>query len=119
MQQNGHRIVGNRTQKREDAPQPQPHIPNSRPQRPTYNQKLECDNFGYTVHSARDCGQKMNTTSAYRNLPYDKQITEENRGLRNNFGKTIQRQYPAKARHESEEANISSASKSDHAEILN
>ena len=54
-------------------------------EKPRYNSKLVCQVCGKVGHSARDCRDRVPNASAYRNIPYDKQSTNENREFRREF----------------------------------
>ena len=54
-------------------------------EKPRYNSKLVCQICGKIGHSARDCRDRVPGASAYRNVPYDKQSTNENREFRREF----------------------------------
>ena len=49
------------------------------PEKPRYNLKLVCQICGKVGHSARDCRNRVPRASAYRNVPYEKQSTTQNR----------------------------------------
>ena len=54
-------------------------------EKPRYNSKLVCQICGKIGHSARDCRDRVPSASVYRNIPYDKQSTNENREFRCEF----------------------------------
>ena len=72
------------SKKRYDANQQSQDSRKKQPQqaRPKYNSKLVCNSFDYTSHSAWDCSHRTKGATAFRNVPYDKQTTDENRKLR-------------------------------------
>ena len=61
---------------------------------PRYNAKLVCQICGKVGHSARDCHYRHAGASAYRNVPYNKQSTTENKQFRKDFRTAQNRQYP-------------------------
>ena len=50
-----------------------------------YNSKVLCNSCGYTGQSARDCEHRAKGVSVFRNVPYHKQNTDENRNFREEF----------------------------------
>ena len=72
------------SKKRYDANQQPQDSRKEQPQqaRLKYNSKLVCNLRAYTGHSAWDCRHRTKGATAFRNVPYDKQTTDENRKLR-------------------------------------
>ena len=92
----GHEWINCRKQLRDKAhgintktqQQPQPENNNSQqqqPAKPRYNSKMVCQICGNIVHSVRDCRNRVPGASAFRNVPYEKQSTTENREFRQDF----------------------------------
>ena len=92
----GHKWIECRKRLRDEAngitkksqQRPQPGNNNAQQQeteKPRYNSKLVCQICGKVGHSARDCRDRVPGASAYRNVPYDKQSTNENREFRREF----------------------------------
>ena len=57
-------------------------------ERPKFNSKLVCQNCGSTGHTARNRRHKRKEASAYRNVPYQKQVTKNNEKFCKNFKKS-------------------------------
>ena len=73
---------------------PQPENNNGQQQetdKPRYNQQLVCQICGKMGHSARDCRDRIPGASDYRNVPYTKQSTTENREFRRDFKQSYNR----------------------------
>ena len=74
------------TKKSQQRPQPgNNNAQQQETEKPRYNSKLVCQICGKIGHSARDCRDRVPGASAYRNVPYDKQSTNENREFRREF----------------------------------
>ena len=74
------------TKKSQQRPQPgNNNAQQHETEKPRYNSKLVCQICGKIGHSARDCRDRVPGASAYRNVPYDKQSTNENREFRREF----------------------------------
>ena len=63
--------------------------------KPRYSSKLVCQICGQVGHSARDCRNRVPGASAFRNVPYEKQSTTENREFRRDFKQSQNNQQPA------------------------
>ena len=60
-----------------------------------YNSKFVCQICGKMGHSARDCYYRNPTTSAYSNVPFPKQSTDENKQFRRDFRHANNKIYTA------------------------
>ena len=71
--------------------------------KPKYNSKLVCKICCKVGHSARDCYHRNTTQSAYRNVSYPKQSTDENKQFRRDFRQANNRTYKTNEAEDSDE----------------
>ena len=85
----GHKERRCRSKKREEAnKQPQE---NRQEERPEHNSKVLANSCDYTSFSARDCRHRAKGVSAFRNVSYEKQISNEDQKFCKEFKSAYKR----------------------------